>query len=274
MQTKEKIDLKKIQSLTTDNLMRTEKFTPNYLELLNVSEDNLEELIEIALDRDLELTNAKEEKDRYIPCHALQALGQLGTITPFDEILERMNFFTDDDYYISAVTYYLRKVGKNRIDKLFEYFLDQTNDSGNRVSILDVLEKFMEEGSDFNQKLEEVLVEYLNRDDELYDLMNASAIFDLIDLSGVKHIDLIREVFKKKPVDIHYDGDLEDIEITLGLREKRTKPREKNEIQKMIEAYEMENRIQPLISTEPKIKRNDPCPCGSGKKYKKCCINK
>ncbi|MGM0854719.1 MAG: SEC-C metal-binding domain-containing protein [Bacillota bacterium] len=20
--------------------------------------------------------------------------------------------------------------------------------------------------------------------------------------------------------------------------------------------------------------RNDPCPCGSGKKYKKCCINK
>jgi tetratricopeptide (TPR) repeat protein len=24
----------------------------------------------------------------------------------------------------------------------------------------------------------------------------------------------------------------------------------------------------------PKIGRNDPCPCGSGKKYKKCCINK
>jgi len=22
-----------------------------------------------------------------------------------------------------------------------------------------------------------------------------------------------------------------------------------------------------------KIGRNDPCPCGSGKKYKKCCIN-
>lgn len=22
---------------------------------------------------------------------------------------------------------------------------------------------------------------------------------------------------------------------------------------------------------ESKVKRNDPCPCGSGKKYKKCC---
>jgi hypothetical protein len=24
----------------------------------------------------------------------------------------------------------------------------------------------------------------------------------------------------------------------------------------------------------PKVGRNDPCPCGSGKKYKKCCLSK
>ena len=24
---------------------------------------------------------------------------------------------------------------------------------------------------------------------------------------------------------------------------------------------------------EPKIGRNDPCPCGSGRKYKHCCLN-
>ncbi len=28
---------------------------------------------------------------------------------------------------------------------------------------------------------------------------------------------------------------------------------------------------QPIEREEPKIGRNDPCPCGSGKKYKKCC---
>lgn len=27
----------------------------------------------------------------------------------------------------------------------------------------------------------------------------------------------------------------------------------------------------PLRRTEPKVGRNDPCPCGSSKKYKKCC---
>lgn len=28
---------------------------------------------------------------------------------------------------------------------------------------------------------------------------------------------------------------------------------------------------QPIVREFPKIGRNDPCPCGSGKKYKKCC---
>ena len=31
---------------------------------------------------------------------------------------------------------------------------------------------------------------------------------------------------------------------------------------------------QPYRRTEPQIGRNDPCPCGSGKKYKKCCMEK
>jgi preprotein translocase subunit SecA len=29
--------------------------------------------------------------------------------------------------------------------------------------------------------------------------------------------------------------------------------------------------VAPVKSSQPKVGRNDPCPCGSGKKYKKCC---
>ncbi len=32
--------------------------------------------------------------------------------------------------------------------------------------------------------------------------------------------------------------------------------------------------VEPIVRSEPKIGRNDPCPCGSGKKYKKCCLDK
>ena len=28
---------------------------------------------------------------------------------------------------------------------------------------------------------------------------------------------------------------------------------------------------EPIKRDLPKVGRNDPCPCGSGKKYKKCC---
>jgi SEC-C motif len=31
---------------------------------------------------------------------------------------------------------------------------------------------------------------------------------------------------------------------------------------------------EPIVRQDPKIGRNDPCPCGSGKKYKKCCLHK
>ena len=33
-------------------------------------------------------------------------------------------------------------------------------------------------------------------------------------------------------------------------------------------------RWTPVVRQGPKVGRNDPCPCGSGKKYKKCCLGK
>jgi len=45
------------------------------------------------------------------------------------------------------------------------------------------------------------------------------------------------------------------------------KPENISEVQRLL------NPPKP-IETGPKVGRNDPCPCGSGKKFKKCCMNK
>lgn len=37
---------------------------------------------------------------------------------------------------------------------------------------------------------------------------------------------------------------------------------------------EKTGKQETVVRNEPKIGRNDPCPCGSGKKYKNCCMNK
>ena len=34
-----------------------------------------------------------------------------------------------------------------------------------------------------------------------------------------------------------------------------------------------EERVAACGRLDGKVGRNDPCPCGSGKKYKKCCLN-
>ena len=36
--------------------------------------------------------------------------------------------------------------------------------------------------------------------------------------------------------------------------------------------FKEERKIRTPVVTGVKIGRNDPCPCGSGKKYKKCCL--
>ncbi|TWT87330.1 preprotein translocase subunit SecA [Pseudobythopirellula maris] len=33
-----------------------------------------------------------------------------------------------------------------------------------------------------------------------------------------------------------------------------------------------DQKVDPIRNTAPKVGRNDPCPCGSGKKYKQCCM--
>ena len=63
-------------------------------------------------------------------------------------------------------------------------------------------------------------------------------------------------------------------------QEERQKARQKelNELaanyKKNKEQGKLENRgkVVPFKRALPKVGRNDLCPCGSGKKYKKCCL--
>jgi hypothetical protein len=36
----------------------------------------------------------------------------------------------------------------------------------------------------------------------------------------------------------------------------------------------LERKPAPFLRSEKQVGRNDPCPCGSGKKFKKCCMNR
>ncbi len=44
--------------------------------------------------------------------------------------------------------------------------------------------------------------------------------------------------------------------------------------QAAIAGTEVDQKLEPIRNLEPKVGRNDPCPCGSGKKYKQCCMRR
>jgi preprotein translocase subunit SecA len=44
--------------------------------------------------------------------------------------------------------------------------------------------------------------------------------------------------------------------------------------QAAIAGTEADKKLEPIRNLEPRIGRNDPCPCGSKKKYKQCCMRK
>ena len=44
------------------------------------------------------------------------------------------------------------------------------------------------------------------------------------------------------------------------------------EIQELNKHFPMYGRVPQYFRDKPKISRNETCPCGSNKKYKKCCM--
>ena len=44
--------------------------------------------------------------------------------------------------------------------------------------------------------------------------------------------------------------------------------------QSAIDGTQADQKPQPIRNREERVGRNDPCPCGSGKKYKKCCLKR
>jgi hypothetical protein len=98
--------------------------------------------------------------------------------------------------------------------------------------------------------------------------------------------ELIKKLYDKGYIDFSINGDYDELFEILETEKKcktifdvnhdfiefENRP-QRNYDTEILEAFnEFKNNQTPVI-LEKKVNRNDPCPCGSGKKYKKCCLN-
>lgn len=140
-------------------------------------------------------------------------------------------------------------------------------------------------GEDMVREMERFI--YLTTIDKLW-IDHLDAVDDLregIGLRGYAQRDPLVEykaeafqMFERLVQQIKYEVIRKIFRIQVAIRPQPTMPQNIVEEKKDIFASQTEQTSQqakprPVISG-PKVGRNDPCPCGSGKKYKKCCYPK
>ena len=84
-------------------------------------------------------------------------------------------------------------------------------------------------------------------------------------LGSVKRPAVIRVQTAKRAEEIIVLCNDRGWKVTVGIEP--DKPEDISDVERLL------NPPTPIRS-KPKVGRNDPCPCGSGLKFKKCCLNK
>jgi preprotein translocase subunit SecA len=86
---------------------------------------------------------------------------------------------------------------------------------------------------------------------------------------GDKVTDLI---FRMEQVDAGFLGSLWNVDRMQTVHADATGSGIQAQQQAAIEGSKGDQKIEPIRNRGQKVGRNDPCPCGSGKKYKQCCL--
>ncbi|MBL0707421.1 MAG: SEC-C domain-containing protein [Sulfurimonas sp.] len=185
-----------------------------------------------------------------------------------------------DEWFLSAFSELIKPFRKDMYETVVQ--VAQSEDCGTwaRAECVNLIEEMIKAKEVEPSLVDKFIVKVLNTNED--SIVNASVISICRDEKLTHHHELIKECFARKAVDIDYVGDLEDVEIYMGLRVERETKKETTEMQNKFDSlYDVINRAideetvsLPSVQNEPKLGRNDPCPCGSGKKYKKCCLNK
>lgn len=252
------------------------KEIPNYLEL-GFTEDDIPALLQLLEDENL--FDNKEDPIASAPYHAYYVLGQLKAEQAILPLLNKLKELEFDDWLSEDIPDVLALIGGKAILPMQAYLFDENIDEDAKLGIVGTFSKIAKNEPEFKAQCQEILVSCLTQITTQDSALAGFVISALLDLDAKEEIEVIQEAFKHGYVDLSVVGDIEDVEIEFGLRKQRSTPRPiPPQIKKLRELFKQNFNVdfneEPVSKTEQVIKvgRNDPCPCGSGKKYKKCCL--
>jgi hypothetical protein len=245
---------------------------PNYLEL-GLTQAHVPDLIRMATDPELNWADS-DSLEVWAPVHAWRALGQLRAEEAILPLMELFQELEESDWAIEELPEVYGMIGPRAIPSLADYLSTSSHSVEARMTAANCLERIGKIHPEARGECVSVLTRELERFRTNDPDLNGSLISDLLDLKAVEAIPVIRAAFANHRVDPFIAGDVEDVEIELGLRAQRTSSARPMALFGTPSVNRGGASLPAVPGAKHKIGRNDPCPCGSGKKYKKCCLSK
>ncbi len=217
--------------------------------------------------------------------HALETLSRLGEaaqigIVPLLGLLD-----TDDDDLQDAAPFYYATIGEPALEPLAKLLMDADAEPFTRAGAGSALAEMGEQHPELRSRIVTLLEQaMLVADNE--QLTVGLLITNLMDLGAHESLPLIEQAYRDDRVDLsvvqmadieeHFD--LPRVTPWLKLSQESGFDDEDEDTKDWTEESALypttdddEREVQVPYVAEVKAGRNDPCPCGSGKKYKKCC---
>jgi len=253
---------------------------PDYL-TLGFTEEHISDLIRVLNDPDFNDGNL-EGPEFWAPLHALRTLAQLRAENALKPLLQLLDDWEFNDWLSEDLPIACSMIGCAAVPILEEFLSREGADHDKRTCIPSCLQKIAEDHPACRQDCIDVLMRQLQKYQTSAHYLNGFLVTALADLKAIEALELIRTAYRADCVDISILGDLEDAEIFMGVRKTRSTPRPRYHPFPGIPQFNIADYAQELGVEHPvasktekrhrKIGRNEPCPCGSGKKYKKCCL--
>lgn len=243
------------------------------------------------------------EKDITFPIHALFLLGELKAYETLDDILENLRQgkefieFWYGIFMTEALWLPLYQLAGPNLDNLKDFMLETGIYTYAKTEVSTAIMQYYYNNPEKRELIvnwyQSILHNFLTTekdnliDSELISLM----ICEIMKADFKELIPLIEKLYEKGYVSQGVCGTLDEVKEYFGKHEIEYWKNDKKSIFEMYDyivkywySYNKEKQNETFdswhkkeetyIRNEPKIGRNDPCPCGSGKKYKNCCLNK
>lgn len=263
--------------------------------------EDLETVLSDAVLRYGYFSESDDEKETAFLLHALLLLTELGSIESLPKILELFEYddkfleFWFGDHLTSTLWQVFYTLGRNQINLLKEFLIKPGIDGFAKGAVSEGLCQMVFHHPGMKTEIESVYFEVFtlfSSDDVEENLIDseflAMAVGDCIDVRMKSLLPIIKKLHDKDFVDLSVNGPFEKVEGYFRIPPKHS---EKRAIKSIFDLYddilkswagyarEREKEETPFFeqpkalkqAVSLKIGRNDPCPCGSGKKYKKCC---